>query len=43
MMDFRGFDVVYADAEEKFIKTIVLYGKSSDYFFFCNSAMAEGD
>lgn len=43
MMDFRGFDVVYADAEEKFIKTIILYGKTSDNFVYSKSAMTEGD
>ena len=30
MMDYRSYDVVYADAEEKFVKTVMLYVKSGD-------------
>ena len=34
MTDYRNFDVVYADAEEKYVKTVVLYAKSSDAYVY---------
>lgn len=43
MMDYRGYDVVYADAEEKFAKTIILYGKTSNDYLNKTSACAEED
>lgn len=43
MMDYRGYDVVYADAEEKFAKTIILYGKTSNNYLNKTSACEEED
>ena len=43
MMDYRGYDVVYADAEEKFAKTIILYGKTSNNYLNKTSACTEKD
>lgn len=43
MMDYRGYDVVYADAEEKFAKTIILYGKTSNNYLNKTSACKEED
>lgn len=43
MMDYRGYDVIYADAEEKFVKSIVLYGKTSDNYVHSTSAMTDDD
>lgn len=43
MMDYRGYDVVYADAEEKFAKTIILYGKTTNNYLNKTSACAEKD
>lgn len=43
MMDYRGYDVVYADAEEKFAKTTILYGKTSNDYLNKTSACAEED
>lgn len=43
MMDYRGYDVVYADAEEKFAKTIILYGQTSNNYLNKTSACAEED
>lgn len=43
MMDYRGFDVIYADAEEKYVKGIMLYGKTSDDYVHATSAMTEND
>ena len=42
-MDYRGYDVVYADAEEKFAKTTILYGKTSNDYLNKTSACAEKD
>lgn len=42
-MDYRGYDVVYADAEEKFAKTTILYGKTSNDYLNKTSACAEED
>lgn len=41
MMDYRGYDVVYADAEEKYVKSIILYGKTSDNFVHATSKMTD--
>lgn len=43
MMDYRGYDVVYADAEEKFAKTTILYGKTSNDYLNKTSACVEDD
>ena len=43
MTDYRNFDVVYADAEEKYVKTVVLYAKTSDNYVYSKAAAAEGD
>lgn len=43
MMDFRNYDVVYADAEEKFVKSVILYGKSGDNYIYSKSAATEND
>lgn len=43
MTDYRNFDVVYADVEEKYMKTVILYGKTSDNFVYAKATMAEGD
>lgn len=43
MMDYRGYDVVYADAEEKFVKSVILYGKTSDNYVYAKSTMKEND
>ena len=43
MMDYRGYNVIYADAEEKFVKGVVLYGKSGEDYLCSKAACAEGD
>lgn len=43
MMDYRGFDVTYADAEEKYVKSVILYGKTSDDYVYSKSGMTEDD
>lgn len=43
MMDYRGYDVVYADAEEKFVKSVILYGQTSDNYVYAKSTMTEND
>lgn len=43
MMDLRNYDVIYADAEEKFVKGIVLYGKTSDAYVYAKSGTTEDD
>lgn len=43
MMDYRGYDVIYADAEEKYVKNVILYGKTSDNFVYSKEAMTEKD
>lgn len=43
MMDYRGYNVVYADAEEKFAKTIILYGKTGNNYLNKTSACIEKD
>ena len=43
MMDYRGYNVVYADAEEKFAKTIILYGKTGNNYLNKTSACTEKD
>ena len=34
---------IYADAEEKYVKTVVLYGKSGDNYVYSDAACAETD
>lgn len=42
--DFRSFEgVIYADADEKFVKAVVLYGQTSDTALYLDSAMTEGN
>ena len=43
MTDYRGYDVIYADADEKFVKGVVLYGKTSNDYLHSNSACEEAD
>lgn len=43
MMDYRNYDVIYADAEEKYIKGVMLYGKTSDNYVYAKSTMTEDD
>lgn len=43
MMDLKGYDVIYADAEEKFVKNIILYGKTSDNYVHATSKTTEDD
>lgn len=43
MMDYRKYDVVYADAEEKYLKNIILYGKSGDNYLYAASGATEQD
>lgn len=43
MMDLRNYDAIYADAEEKFVKSIILYGKASDAYVYAKSGMTEDD
>lgn len=35
------FTNIYADAEEKFVKAVVLYGKASDNYVYADSAMTQ--
>lgn len=41
MTDMRGYDVIYADAEEKYAKAVILYGKTSDNYVYSKSTMTE--
>lgn len=43
MVDYRGYDVIYADSEEKYVKSVILYGKTSDNFVHTTSKMTEND
>ena len=43
MMDYRGYDVIYADSEDKYVKSVILYGKTSDNFVHTTSKMTEND
>ena len=43
MTDYRNFDVVYADAEEKYVKTVVLYAKTSDDYVYKAAGATEQD
>lgn len=43
MMDLRNYDVIYADAEEKFVKRVILYGKASDAYVYAKSGATEDD
>ena len=43
MTDYRNFDVVYADAEEKYVKTVVLYAKASDTYVYKAAGATEQD
>lgn len=40
MIDMKNLDVIYADSEEKFVKTTVLYGKASDNYLYTSAASA---
>lgn len=35
------FTTIYADAEEKYVKSVVLYGKASDNYVYADSACKE--
>ena len=35
------FTTIYADAEEKYVKSVVLYGKASDNYVYTDSACKE--
>ena len=42
--DFRSFEgVIYADADEKFVKAVVLYGKTSDTALYRDAKTTEGN
>ena len=41
MIDYNEFDVVYADADEKALETIMLYGQSNDDFVYFKPEMDE--
>lgn len=43
MTDYRNFDVVYADADEKYVKTVVLYAKTSDDYVYKAAGATEQD
>ena len=43
MMNLRNYDVLYSDAEEKFVKAVVLYGKSGDSYIYAKSGASESD
>lgn len=43
MMNLRGFDVIYADAEEKYVKGVLLYGKASDDYLYKKAGEKEAD
>ena len=38
--NWKNLHVIYADAEEKFVKNIVLYGKSGDNYLYTDAAAA---
>nr|DAT80863.1 MAG TPA: hypothetical protein [Caudoviricetes sp.] len=37
----NNMTVVYADAEEKYVKNVILYGKSSDNYLYTDSKCSE--
>ena len=39
----NNMTVVYADAEEKYVKNIILYGKTSDNYLYTDSKCSEVD
>lgn len=42
--DFRPFEgVIYSDAEEKLVKAVVLYGKTSDTALYRDAKMTDGN
>lgn len=43
MNDLKKYTKVYADAEEKFVKNIVLYGKNSDKYIYSAKEATEND
>lgn len=43
MIDMRKFEKIYADAEEKFVKAVVLFGKNSDDYLYSASTCTEND
>lgn len=43
MTDYRNFNVIYADADEKYVKNIVLYGETSNDYICRAEACEEAD
>lgn len=41
MINYRDYTVVYADADEKYVKNVVLFGKSSDDYIYSAKECAE--
>lgn len=39
----NNMTVVYADAEEKYVKNVILYGKSSDNYLYTDSKHSEAN
>ena len=39
----NNMTVVYADAEEKYVKNIILYGKTSDNYLYTDSKCSEAN
>lgn len=43
MTDYRNYDTVYADAEEKYMKAVVLYSKASGKYVYKKETATEND
>lgn len=43
MIDMKNFEPVYADAEEKFVKAVVLHGKNGDKYVYSKKEATEAD
>ena len=43
MINYRDYNTVYADAEEKYMKAVVLYSKTSDKYVYKKAAATEKD
>lgn len=43
MNDFKKYTKIYADAEEKFVKNVVLYGKTGDKYIYSAKEATEKD
>lgn len=41
MVDMKQFTKIYADAEEKFVKNVILYGKNGDKYLYSDVDMTE--